>query len=45
MFDTLFFTVSGRIGWVGAVSDEEYALLKAIEQALEKVRAVASGHL
>lgn len=45
VFDTLFFTVSGRIGWVGAVSDEEYALLKAIEQALEKVRAVASGHL
>lgn len=45
VFDTLFFTVSGRIGWVGAVNDEEYALLKAIEQALEKVRAVASGHL
>ena len=45
VFDTLFFTVSGRIGWVGAVSDEEYALLKAIEQALEKVRAVASGHV
>ena len=45
VFDTLFFTVSGRIGWVGAVSDEEYALLRAIEQALEKVRAVASGHV
>ena len=45
VFDTLFFTVSGRIGWVGAVSDEEYALLKAIEQALEKARAVARGHL
>ena len=38
-FNMVFCTVSGRIGLIGAISDEEYAILRALEEALNTVGA------
>lgn len=42
-FDVMFCTVSGRIGLVGAMSDAEYALLRSVEEAIEKVGKTMGG--
>ena len=42
-FDVMFCTVSGRIGLVGAMSDAEYALLRSVEEAIEKVGKKMGG--
>ena len=37
-FNMAFCTVSGQIGIIGIISDEEYSILHCIEQTMNKVR-------
>ena len=44
-FNMVFCTVSGRIGLIGAVGEEEYAILRALEDALDTVGTGESCHV
>lgn len=41
-FSMMFCTISGRIGAIGSIGDDEYTLLKAIEQSIENVMICVS---